>query len=104
MKIWLRYATDLFIYYTLYTLAKFAEGFIIGFFIFVLVLGLGGPTGLAANPARGGYHLSCGAGGGKRGRGVLSLCYMFFSHIDLFFFLIHRFFSQAGPFHTSNSK
>lgn len=31
----------------------FAEGFIIGFFIFVLVLGLGGPTGLAANPARG---------------------------------------------------
>jgi glycerol uptake facilitator protein len=29
-----------------------AAGLIIGFFIFLLVLGLGGPTGIAANPAR----------------------------------------------------
>lgn len=28
------------------------EGLIIGFYIFVLILGLGGPTGIAANPAR----------------------------------------------------
>lgn len=78
MKIWLRYATDLFIYYTLYTLAKFAEGFIIGFFIFVLVLGLGGPTGLAANPARGGYHLSGGAGGGSGEGGCCLFATCFF--------------------------
>ncbi|KAI7837871.1 hypothetical protein COHA_008358 [Chlorella ohadii] len=28
------------------------EGFFIGFFVFVCILGLGGPTGIAANPAR----------------------------------------------------
>jgi glycerol uptake facilitator protein len=29
-----------------------AEGLVIGFFVFVVILGLGGPTGIAANPAR----------------------------------------------------
>jgi glycerol uptake facilitator protein len=29
-----------------------AEGLLIGFFVFVCILGLGGPTGIAANPAR----------------------------------------------------
>ncbi|PRW39304.1 Glycerol uptake facilitator [Chlorella sorokiniana] len=28
------------------------EGFFVGFFVFVCILGLGGPTGIAANPAR----------------------------------------------------
>lgn len=34
------------------TLFRAEEGLIIGFFVFVCILGLGGPTGIAANPAR----------------------------------------------------